>query len=115
MSKHSDKIPMQLTGDYHADVAAETLRARTLFPGNKHMLAALVEEVGELAQALIDYDRDEVDIGQVYKEAVQVGAMAARVALDGDRSFEYEYSTLSRILAEARSVARAERDGAFGE
>lgn len=94
MSKHSDKIPMQLSGDYHADVAVETARARRLFPGNKHMLAALVEEVGELSQALIDYDRDEIDIGSVYKEAVQVGAMAARVALDGDASFEYNYATL---------------------
>lgn len=98
MSKHSDTIPMQLTGDYHADVEAETVRARKLFPSNRHMLAALMEEVGELSQAMIDYDRDEIPITAVYKEAVQAGAMAARVAFDGDRSFEYDYPTLLRVM-----------------
>lgn len=90
MSVKSDNEPMLLTGNFHADVIVEVGRARKLYPGNAHILAALTEEVGELAQALIDHSREEVTPLDVYKEAVQAGAMAARVALDGDASFPYK-------------------------
>ena len=66
--------------------------ARTKFPKNQHKLAALQEEAGELAQALIDHSRGNATPQQVYKEAIQVAAMAVRVAEEGDASFPYEYS-----------------------
>lgn len=64
-----------------AEVRAEIARARAKFPGNSLQMVALTEEVGELAKALLD-EPDE----NVRREAVQVAAMAARVALDGDAS-----------------------------
>jgi hypothetical protein len=56
------------------------------------MLAALTEEVGELAQALIDHSRGKTTASHVFKEAIQVAAMAIRVAEEGDASFPYEYT-----------------------
>ena len=79
------------------DIADEVQRARTKLPLNKHNLAALVEEVGELSQALIDHDfaqgthpsRLQTLTHDVYKEAIQVACMAIRVAEEGDSSFPY--------------------------
>lgn len=71
------------TSDFLNEVYNEIGHAREHYPGAKHMLAALVEEVGELAAALLE--------GQSYEsiraEAVQVAAMACRVAVDGDEDF----------------------------
>ena len=65
--------------------------AREAFPGNRHMLCALMEEVGELAQAIMQHDRAEgTTTNQVFKEAVQVATMAIRVATEGDQNFAYE-------------------------
>lgn len=75
--------------DLFADVQVELSSARSKFPGNEHMLAALTEEVGELAQALIDQSRGKKTQEQVYKEAIQVACMALRVASEGDQSFPY--------------------------
>lgn len=66
--------------------------ARNKFPGNKHMLAALFEETGELAQALIDHSRGEVPSKSVFDEAIQVAAMAIRIAAEGSEEFPYKYS-----------------------
>lgn len=62
-----------------ARVADELHRARGRHPGDNATLAALTEEVGELAQAMLD---DEPN--HVRDEAVQVAAMAMRLVLDGD-------------------------------
>lgn len=70
-------------------VLTELKSARLQFPTNEHQLAALTEEVGELAQALIDCARGTQTPTDVYIEAVQVAAMACRVAVDGDQSFGY--------------------------
>lgn len=60
-------------------VADELHRARAKHPGDNATLAALVEEVGEVSQAMIDHDA-----AHVRNEAVQVAAMAMRLVLDGD-------------------------------
>jgi hypothetical protein len=73
-------LPESLTLDA---VGAEVLRARAKFPGNRNMLAALTEEVGELATALLQgKPRDEIE-----REAIQVAAMAVRIIEEGDASF----------------------------
>lgn len=66
---------------------AEIHFARAVFPQPKHTLAALVEEVGELAQALLDNERGKKTKADVFAEAIQVMNMAYRVAMDGDESF----------------------------
>lgn len=53
--------------------------AREKFPSSECSLAALTEEVGELAQACMDESADAI-----FAEAVQVAAMALRVAVEGD-------------------------------
>lgn len=59
-------------------IKAELEFARKKFPSNEYILAALTEEVGELAQALIDQSRGKQSHRDVFAE-------------DGDRSFPYQY------------------------
>lgn len=63
-------------------IGKEVKNAREQFPSNEKLLAALVEEVGELAQAMIEDD------GTAEEEAVQVAAMAIRLIEEGDSDFE---------------------------
>lgn len=72
-------------------ISAELGYALKHFPNNKHQLAALFEEVGELSQALIDHDRGKKTGAQVFEEAVQVAAMAIRIALEGSEEFGYTF------------------------
>lgn len=62
----------------------ELNRAQKKFPYPNPNLAALMEEVGELAQAFL-LNKTPIEI---YNEAVQVAAMAARCALEGDPQFK---------------------------
>ena len=64
-----------------SQVETEVSFARQKFPDSDACMVALTEEVGELAKALLSES-----LANVYKEAVQVAAMAARVAIDGDPS-----------------------------
>lgn len=65
------------------EIGRELVRARNLFPGPNVTLAALMEEVGELAKATFEEPR-----ANVRKEAVQVAVMAMRMVLDGDHTFD---------------------------
>lgn len=65
------------------EISKEVVRARTKFPGNRFMLAALTEEVGELAQALLQ----KKDAADIRREAIQVAAVAIRIIEEGDASF----------------------------
>ena len=62
-------------------VAAESERARRKFPGGRFLLAAIVEEVGELAGAIATGNAEDV-----YTEAIQVAAVAVRIAEEGERT-----------------------------
>jgi len=67
-----------------AAIDAELVRARLKHPGRKHLLAALVEEVGELAQAILQQKpKSAID-----KEAAQVAAVAVRIMEEGDAAFD---------------------------
>ena len=74
-------------------VEAELEQARAKFPGTRHVMNALTEEVGELAQALLDQEykqtpKDAACLNEkVRKEAVQVAAMAIRLLEEGDTTF----------------------------
>lgn len=76
--------------EFLKDVREEAINARTKFPDSVHSLAALTEEVGELAQAVIDERYHDGDSHRIWEEAVQVAVMAMRVATEGDRSFNIE-------------------------
>lgn len=67
--------------EFLLEVKAEIDRARSKFPAADMTNAALVEEVGELSTALM-YE----PWNRVIAEAVQVAAMACRLATEGDWS-----------------------------
>lgn len=70
----------------------EARGASIKFPANRHMHAALAEEVGELAEALLEHDRGNKPPQEVYNEAMQVAAMALRIAIEGSQEFKkYAY------------------------
>lgn len=82
MIRH-DKRPC--TGTFN-NISNEVLRARTKFPDNEKLLAALVEEVGELAQAMLQRKSP----AEICKEAVQVACVAIRLIEEGDSDFDRE-------------------------
>lgn len=67
--------------DFVAAVMAEHNKASTKFPSSDCSTIALMEEVGEVAKAMLDESPQ-----RIYDECVQVAVMAARVALEGDPS-----------------------------
>ena len=80
-----------------SDVLTELEKARKKFPKTKNIIVALMEEVGELSEALLklteDGELNEKELNErtmnVYKEAVQVASTALRVAVEGDISMGY--------------------------
>lgn len=68
------------------EVYQELVRARTKFPSSVCCLAALHEESGELAQAMLKHAAGKWPHSRIREEAVQVAAMAMRCALEGDPS-----------------------------
>ncbi len=62
----------------------EVSSARQKFPSPNCNMIALMEEVGELANALLEVKRGNRDPKEIWEEAVQVAAMACRVATEGD-------------------------------
>lgn len=72
------------------DLGIEYIEATTKFPGNNFQFAALIEEVGELAQALMEQTiSGKFTSEQIYKEAIQVATMAMRVAIEGSKEYKY--------------------------
>ena len=78
-------------------VKKELFAAREKFPNTEHVLAALTEEVGELAQAMLNEKYKEGGPEEVLKEAIQVAAMAFRLATESDTTFPYKLS-IEKIL-----------------
>ena len=76
------------TNYFLEDVHEEIQKARAKFPNSRRSFAALVEEVGELAQALLHVLEKPSDKNRTHirEEAIQVAAMACRVAVEGDTS-----------------------------
>jgi len=62
------------------DVQLEHAHAVTKYPAPNKNLAALVEEVGEVARALLENKPRE----QLYNECVQVATMAVRIAMEAE-------------------------------
>jgi NTP pyrophosphatase (non-canonical NTP hydrolase) len=60
-------------------------RARKKFPKNEKPLAALMEETGEVARALLQGASRE----DIYAECMQVAALAIRIAEEGDSDFDH--------------------------
>lgn len=100
-SKFSNPTQTKITGttmDVLEMISAEVQKARTQFPEGRFLFAALMEEVGEAAQSLLEVSQGGkkkdgtpfTDI-DVLKELVQIGAMAVRLIEEADRAFTYRY------------------------
>lgn len=81
-----------LDREFLARVGAEVVFARRKFPNNAHMLAALTEEVGELARALLEGEGK----ARIRAEAIQVACVALRIATEGDADFQHASKEPSR-------------------
>lgn len=82
------------------DLDAEIARARLKFPACEHTYAALLEELGELAQALIEHKTGRAPARNVRAEALQVACVAVRIASEGDASYGLAPSTNVRRATE---------------
>jgi len=86
---------MDQEAQFYIEVSSELIRARYKFPEGKHLLAALFEEAGEVANALLERDylvnrySPEEHNRHVWNECVQTAAMALRLATEGDPEFQY--------------------------
>jgi hypothetical protein len=93
--------------DTHYSISAELIFARGKFPGNEDQLAVLSEEVGELASALIDQKHGNGSGADVYAEAIQVAAMAIRIAEEGSKEFPYKYKhEYHQVFNDARPISK---------
>lgn len=86
MNKPSDELLYQRDGDVFLAIEEELKKARKQFPNPANNFTALIEEVGELATALLnEYFGKEAKPGHgVWHEAMQVATMAIRIASEGD-------------------------------
>ena len=71
------------------DVSKEQERAKEKFPKSERLLGALMEEVGELAQALLKITESGESPQNVYDEAVQVASTVFRLAKEGEPDYRY--------------------------
>lgn len=78
--------------EFLAGLEAELIHARAKFPGTQYVTVALMEEVGELAQAMLKVEASKWPKSRIHEEAIQVAAMAMRVATEGDTSFVGNYT-----------------------
>ena len=83
------------------NLQAETSRARGKFPTNDQLLVALIEEVGEVARAVLEKDFTHARI-----EALQVATVAMRLVEEGDSSWVEGEPALDR-LASAMNLIEA--------
>ena len=74
---------MNPTAVFLVAVWQEIERARLMFPESDGVMAALAEETGELAKAVLGQPLD-----RVYKEAIQAACVACRIATEGDPTLD---------------------------
>lgn len=70
-------------GELLQSIRKEAMQGIESYPDASGLMVALMEEVGELARAMMSEPRD-----RVRDEAVQVAALAIRVALEGDPALD---------------------------
>jgi NTP pyrophosphatase (non-canonical NTP hydrolase) len=85
-------IQEDLDNHFISELRRELERARTKFPSANFSTLALVEEVGELAQAVLKVRAGKAPATRIFDEALQVAAMAMRVALETDESLTISYT-----------------------
>ena len=72
------------------EMVKESNRAERKFPDGKHLFTALVEEVGEVAEALLKIQGSGESPQNVYDGCVRVASTAMRLATLGGKEYSYE-------------------------
>jgi NTP pyrophosphatase (non-canonical NTP hydrolase) len=85
------------------EIDEEIARARKKFPGNQHLNVALMEEVGELAQAQLQRKPRE----EIRAEAIQVCCVAIRIIQEMDADLENDNTTVEQLQ---KSIVELEAD-----
>lgn len=83
------------------ELEAEVARGRAKFPSGRFLMVGLVEEVGELVDAIILRDRFLIQ-----REAIQVATVAIRIAEEGD-AIDYSRSDLAKLVSAVGATAKA--------
>lgn len=89
------------------EIVAEIAEAREKFPGPDMTFPALVEEVGEVGQALMEHQRGGMNkktgkpftAEDVFNECIQVATMAIRLATEGDKTmprYKFPFDDLNK-------------------
>lgn len=85
---------MIMKNDFRAtlfkDTEEELERARELFPENDLLGYALIEEVGELIQAILNFKQGKGMSREIYKEGVQSMAMIIRLLEEGSPEMGFD-------------------------
>lgn len=71
-------------------VRDETKRARAKYPSADFMLAALTEETGEVAQAILDYQYGNDTIDHIEVEIIQAMTCLSRLLFEGSKEFKFK-------------------------
>ncbi len=82
MSK--EQMSVEAVARFFIEMREESKRALAKHPKHEHLLVALMEEVGELSRAHLEGE----GTARIREEAVQVAALAMRIALCGDDDFK---------------------------
>lgn len=95
------------------EIVRELGRARAKFPGVEHMTCAAMEEMGEVARALLQLEHEpakgkrSVDVAG---ECIQLAAMAIRIATEGDTTYTRYDPAEAFADLEAEAVPEGELD-----
>ena len=83
--------------NFYHEMSYEAVAAKIKHPSNKNLIPALMEEVGELANALLELENN-ADPVYVYHEAVQVATLAMRIALGEVPECGYKFNDIKEKL-----------------
>ncbi len=75
-----DQVTSELRKSVLDELEKEFARAKAKFPGSDRLLAALAEEVGELAEEILN---PEPNVFRIREEAIQVAVVALRIGEEG--------------------------------
>lgn len=70
-------------------IAQELVHARSKYPDTTVLPLAMIEEVGEMAKALQDYEDELGGQDEVWLESVQSAAMCVRLGVEGVKGMRY--------------------------
>lgn len=104
IEQKSDDVTKPLLPESLSFLKEEVQKARKKFPGAEDLTVALMEEAGELAQATLKCDSENIK-----KEALQVACVAMRIFEEGDSTFTKRVGISQDEKYEYEKILKSER------